>query len=83
MIDTEKVVGYYTDMFGNEIDEYEQIERYSIWYEGRLFEGDSNGFNEHGIDRWEDAIAIYDAYPGIVSIHDNKYGSTYANDEWN
>lgn len=82
MIDTEKVVGFYTDVFGNEIDEYEQIERYSIRYEGHLFEGDSNGFNERGIDKWEDAIAIYHAYPDIVSIHDNKYGCTFANGEW-
>ena len=26
----EHVVGYYTDVFGNEIDEYEQVYKYTI-----------------------------------------------------
>ena len=82
MIDSNRVIGFYTDVFGNEIDEYEQIERYSIRYEGYLFDGDSEGFNEHGIDKWEDARAIYDAYPDIISIHDNQYGCTFSNGEW-
>lgn len=82
MINTEKVVGFYTDAFGNEIDEYEQIERYSVRYKGKLFEGDSDGYNERGVDRWEDAIAIYNAYPDIVSIHDNQYDCTFSKGEW-
>ena len=56
MIDTEKVVGFYTDVFGNEIYEYEQIERYSIRYEGVLFEGDKEGYNERTTDSWDEAI---------------------------
>ena len=51
MIDTNKVIGFYTDVFGSEISEYEQVEKYTVWYEGHLFEGDSDGFNEHGYDR--------------------------------
>ena len=82
MVDTEKVVGFYTDVFGNEIDEYEQIERYSIRYEGVLFEGDKEGYNERTTDSWDEAITIYDAYPDIVSIHDNQYDCTFANGEW-
>ncbi len=82
MINTEKVVGFYTDAFGNEIDEFEQIERYSIRYKGHLFEGDSDEFNEHGIDKWENAFAIYNAYPNIVSIYDNLYECTFSNGEW-
>lgn len=82
MVNTNKVIGFYTDVFGNEIDEYEQIERYSVGYEGHLFEGDTDGYNEHGYDKWEDAIAIYNAYPDIVSIRDNEYGVTFAHDEW-
>ena len=83
MINTDKVVGFYTDVFGNEVDEYEQIEKYSVCYEGYLFEGDTDGYNEHGIDRWEDAISIYNAYPDIVSIRDNEYGVTFSNGDWN
>lgn len=82
MINGEKIVGFYTDVFGNEIDEYEQIERYSIRYEGHIFEGDIEGYNEHGIDKWEEAFDIYNAYSDIVSIHDNKYGCTFVNGEW-
>ena len=59
MINTNKVIGSYIDVFGNEINEYEQIERYTVWYEGHLFEGDSDGLNEHGYDRWEDAMGVY------------------------
>lgn len=81
MIDSEKVIGFYTDVFGNEIDEYEQIERYSLIYEGYIFEGDSEGFNERGIDSWEEALLLYYAYPNIT-IHDNKYGCTFSKGEW-
>ena len=35
MIDTGKVVGFYTDAFGNEIEVYEQIERYCVFYDGK------------------------------------------------
>lgn len=42
MISTNKVVGFYTDVFGNEVDEYEQTERYTVWYEGHLFAGDTD-----------------------------------------
>lgn len=83
MIDTSKVIGFYTDVFGNEIDEYEQIERYTVWYEGHLFEGDSDGYNEHGYDSWEDAIALYYAYGDMIHIRDNEYGCSFDYGEWN
>lgn len=83
MIDTEKVIGFYEDAFGNEIDEYEQIEKYTVWYEGQLFEGDTDGWNERGYDRWEDAIAIYHAYGDMIHITDNRYGCTFEHGEWN
>ena len=83
MINTNKVIGSYTDVFGNEIDEYEQIERYTVWYEGHLFEGDSDGLNEHGYDKWEDAIALYVAYGDMIRIRDNRYDVTFEYGEWN
>ena len=83
MINTSHVVGFYEDIFGNEIDEYEQTERYTLSYEGVLFEGDSEGFNCHDIDSWNDAIAIYDAYPNMrISIIDNLYDVTFVDGEW-
>ena len=82
MVNTQKVVGFYTDCFRNEITEYEQIEKYSVCYKGYLFVGDTDGYNVHGYDRWEDAKAIYDAYPELVSIHDNEYGVTFAKGDW-
>ena len=72
MISTDKVVGFYTDVFGNEVDEYEQIERYTVYYEGYLFEGDTDGYNEHGYDKFEDAIALYHAYGDMIHIKDNE-----------
>lgn len=83
MVNTNKKVGFYTDVFGNEIDEYEQIEKYTVWYEGKLFEGDSEGFNEHHYDKWEDAISLYHTYGDMIHIKDNEYGCTFDCGEWN
>ena len=83
MINTDKKIGFYSDIFGNEITEYEQIEKYSVRYKGFLFEGDSEDWNEHRYDKWEDAKAIYDAYPDMVSIKDNEYGIIFENGDWN
>lgn len=83
MIDTGKVVGFYTDAFGNEIEEYEQIERYSVFYDGKIFAEDTDGYNEHGYDNWLDAIDLYNAYGDIIHIRDNKYGVTFEYGEWN
>ena len=83
MINTNKEVGFYTDVFGNEITEYEQIERYTVWYKGYLFEGDTNGYNEHGYDNFKDAIALYQKYGDIIHIKDNEYGISFDYGEWN
>lgn len=82
MINTDKEIGVYTDFFGNEITEYEHIEKYSIIYEGFLFEGDSSGLNIHGYDRWEDALAIYNSYPDMITIRDNEYGVSFKDGDW-
>ena len=82
MINTEKVIGFYTDVFGNEITEYEQIEKYTVGYEGILFDGDTEGHNKHNYDNWEDAKAVYDMAPDIVSIKDNEYGMIFENGDW-
>ena len=83
MINTSKVIGFYTDVFGNEIDEYEQKAKYTVWYEGYLFEGDSDGINEYDTDSWEKAIALYYAYGNMIHIKDNEYGVSFDNGEWN
>lgn len=83
MINTQKVVGFYTDAFGHEVDEYEQIEKYTVWYEGCLFEGDTEGFNEHYYDNWEDVIALYHTYGDMIHIKDNEYGCIFEHGEWN
>ena len=83
MVNTNKEIGFYTDVFGNEITEYEQIERYTVWYEGYLFDGDTDGYNEHGYDRFEDAIALYHAYGDMIHIEDNEYGLSFDYGDWN
>lgn len=82
MINTNKVIGFYTDVFGNEIDEYEQIHRYTVWYERHLFAGDCDGINEHGFDSWEDAISLYYEYGDMIHIRDNLYDVTFEYGEW-
>lgn len=83
MIDTQKIIGSYTDVFGNEINEYEQIPRYTVWYEGYLFEYDSDDFNEHHYDSWEEAIALYHMYGDMIHIKDNEYDCIFEYGEWN
>ena len=83
MINTDKVIGFYTDMFGNEIDVYEQKAKYTVWYEGQLFDGDIDGYNEHDINKWEDAIALYYTYGNMIHIRDNEYGVSFDNGDWN
>ena len=83
MINTDKVIGFYTDVFGNEIDEYEQIERYTVSYYGYIFEGDNAGYNEHRYDNFDDAIALYNIYGDMIQIKDNEYNVVFNAGEWN
>lgn len=82
MINTDKVIGFYTDVFGNEIDEYEQIERYTVSYYGYLFEGDTVGYNTHGYDNINDALALYNEYGDMIQIKDNEYDVVFESGEW-
>ena len=83
MVNTSKVIGFYTDVFGNEIEEYEQVERYTVWYKGILFSGDSDGYNEHGYDNLDECMNLYNLYGDMIHIKDNYYGLCFDNGEWN
>ena len=82
MYQTDVVIDFYEDVFGNEVNVYEMRARYTVHYEGRLFEGDCDGYNSHDYDSFEDAIAIYDAYGDMITIEDNEYGVTFSCGEW-
>ena len=84
MVNTSKEIGFYTDIFGNEITEYEQIERYTVYYKGHIFEGDTDGYNTFNTDSWDDAIGFYNTYGNDteVSIKDNEYDVTFADGDW-
>lgn len=82
MFDTNNVVGFYIDAFGNEIDEYEQKSRYTVLYEGRIFEGDTDGLNVRDYDKLEDAIALYYAYGDAIHIKDNQYDVSFDYGDW-
>lgn len=84
MINTSKEIGFYTDIFGNEITEYEKIERYTVRYKGNIFQGDTDGWNSFNTDKWEDAIEFYHAYSDTteVSIKDNEYDVVFINGDW-
>lgn len=59
------------------------MKRYTVWYEDHLFEGDTDGYNEHSYDRFEDAIALYNAYGDMIHIRDNHYLVNFEYGEWN
>lgn len=61
----------------------EQIERYAVWYVGYLFDGDSDGYNEHEYDKFEDAIALYHAYGDMIHIIKITDGVSFDCGEWN
>lgn len=56
--------------------------RYTVIYEGFLFEGDSDGLNFHDYDFWWDVQGLIYAYGDIITIKDNAYGLTWQNHEW-
>lgn len=79
----EKVVGYYTDVFGNEIDEYEQVYKYTVFYKGYIFDGDNeNAWNEHDFDNWDEVKSLIDAYGDEIHVRDNEWGVTFEHGEW-
>ena len=59
--------------------DYEPEFKYTIAYEGALFEGDSDGYNEHYTDSWNECVSLLNAYGDDVRIriYDNKYNAVY------
>ena len=59
--------------------DYEPEFKYTITYEGALFEGDSDGYNEHYTDSWNECVSLLNAYGDDVRIriYDNKYNAVY------
>ena len=84
MISTDRVIGFYTDVFGREIDEYEQIERYTVCYKGHIFDGDTDGYNTFKTDSWDDAIRFYNTYGNNTEVYikDNEYDVTFSDGDW-
>ena len=66
---------------GKNGDKMINTEKYTVQYNGHLFDGDTDGFNSHNYDRFEDAMRVYNMYPNVI-IHDNEYGVTYENGDW-
>lgn len=56
--------------------------RYTVSYEGFLFEGDNEGLNFHDYDRWDEVNSLIDAYGDIIHVSDNEYGISFAYGEW-
>lgn len=56
--------------------------RYTIMYEGYLFDGDTTGLNVHDMDSWSDVQGVIDAYGEIVEVQDNEYGVTWSHGSW-
>ena len=66
----------------DDLDNFDNSKRYSIIYEGYLFEGDSKGMNRHDFERFDDALEIYHHYGDIIQIDDNYYGVSLIGGEW-
>lgn len=56
--------------------------RYTVSYEGHLFEGDKDGLNFHDYDRWDEVNSLIDAYGDIIHVKDNEYGVDFGYGEW-
>ena len=56
--------------------------RYTVMYEGFIFEGDTDGLNFHDYDRWEDAISLYNFYGDMIEIKYNEYDVVFSHGEW-
>lgn len=84
--------GYYEDDVlvcrydGNDYDapcsEVEEPSRYTVVYDGYLFEGDKETNNRHDTDDWDWVCSLIDAYGDVIVVEDNYYGVTFAKGEW-
>ena len=85
MIQTDKVIDWYEDEYGNEVDIYEEIEKYTVCYNGSVFVGDDeNGWNEFNTDSFKEAIGFYNTYSDVMDVYiqDNEYGIIYQYGDW-
>ena len=77
---------YYDEWLGQDV-EVEECERYTVGYNGCYYSDDSDGWNSHDYNCWEDAIAEYNALRSVVVpdvyLKDNEYCVTLQDDEWN
>ena len=59
--------------------------RYSVWYEGYFFEGDTEKFNVFETDSRDKAMDIYNyvsLYDEEAVLYDNYYEVKYYRGEW-
>lgn len=54
---------------------------YTIIYEGYLFDGDTEGFNKHDYNSWDEVKSILENYPS-VTVRNNVWGIYLVNGEW-
>lgn len=83
----------YDDEFFGDYDDYEEFDdyderyapvaRYTVIYDGYLFDGDSDGVNMHHYDDFKSCIELYYAYGDMIEIEDNIYGVTFSHGSWN
>lgn len=56
--------------------------KYTVYYEGYLFDGDSDGWNSIDYDDWRTVNELINAYGDMIYVEDNEYGVTWAHGEW-
>lgn len=57
--------------------------RYTVMYEGYLFEGDkADGLNMHDYDNWDEVESLINAYGDVIEVLDHWYGVHWYKGEW-
>lgn len=74
---TDRVVDSYVDVFGNEIDVYEEVCRYVVGWE------ECGEWVKHECKNERDAWDLYYAHENDrARLYDNQYGISFYDGEW-
>lgn len=61
---------------------WELVPRFTVAYDGYLFDGDADGLNVHELDSWDEVRGIIDAYGDTVEVTDRELEITWSHGAW-
>ena len=63
--------------------ETETPARYTVMYEGYLFDGDkADGLNMHDYDNWDEVQSLINFYGDVIEVRDNWYDVHWYKGGW-